>query len=306
MNTQVILTNEALTKTEKIRQLLALGLTRSEVAALTGGNYGFVQNVFAKYWPERVTSKKAFTFTTFNRKFGIEIEAHGVNPVQLAAALRNAGIECRTEGYNHNARNHWKTVSDGSVQGTDAFELVSPILEGLEGLEQVKTVCRVLSQLRAKINKTCGLHIHFDASGFGIDQLKNTVINYAHYEGIIDSFMPASRRANNNTYCQTLTNIAGQVERTTTINELVHLQSTRYYKLNLKAYLRHKTIEFRQHSGTVEFEKISNWILFLHNLVEYSKKKQVTRAEANFESLQKFQQPEIINYLQTRINQLAA
>ncbi|MDR6195654.1 amidoligase family protein [Siphonobacter sp. SORGH_AS_0500] len=306
MNTQVILGDATLTKTEKIRQLLALGLTRSEVAALTGGNYGFVQNVFAKYWPERVTSKKAFTFTTFNRKFGIEIEAHGVNPVQLAAALRNAGIECRTEGYNHTTRNHWKTVSDGSVQGTDTFELVSPILEGLQGLEQVKTVCRVLSQLRAKINKTCGLHIHFDAEGFGLDQMKNMVVNYAHYEGIIDSFMPTSRRADNNTYCKSITNLARLVRVTHTIRDLVGLQSSRFYKMNLQAYLRHQTIEFRQHSGTVEFEKISNWILFLHNLVEYSKKKQVTQEEASFESLSKFQQPEIINYLQTRINQLAA
>ncbi|OZI08222.1 amidoligase enzyme [Siphonobacter sp. BAB-5385] len=306
MNTQVILTNNALTKTEKIRQLLALGLSRREVADLTGGNYGFVQNVFAKYWPERVTSKKSFTFTTFNRKFGIEIEAHGVNPVQLAAALRNAGIECRTEGYNHTTRNHWKTVSDGSVQGTDTFELVSPILEGLEGLEQVKTVCRVLSQLRAKVNKTCGLHIHFDAEGFGIEQMKNTLINYAHYEGIIDSFMPLSRREDSNRYCQSVITLAGRVGQASTIRELINLQHTRFQKINLQAYLRHQTIEFRQHSGTVEFEKISNWILFLHNLVEYSKKKQVTRAEANFESLQKFQQPEIINYLQTRINQLAA
>lgn len=306
MNTQVILTNEALTKTEKIRQLLALGLSRREVANLTGGNYGFVQNVFAKYWPERVNSKTAFSFTTFNRKFGIEIEAHGISPVRLAAALRAAGIECQTEGYNHTTRNHWKTVSDSSVRGTDTFELVSPILEGLAGLEQVKTVCQVLSQLRAKINKTCGLHIHFDAEGFGLDQMKNMVVNYAHYEGIIDSFMPTSRRADNNTYCKSITNLARLMRVTHTIRDLVGLQNSRFYKMNLQAYLRHQTIEFRQHSGTVEFEKISNWILFLHNLVEYSKKKQVTQEEASFESLSKFQQPEIINYLQTRINQLAA
>ena len=36
-------------KTRKIQQLLMLGLTRREVADLvTNGNYGFVQNVYAK------------------------------------------------------------------------------------------------------------------------------------------------------------------------------------------------------------------------------------------------------------------
>lgn len=37
------------TKTSKIQKLLALGLTRTEVARLVAnGNYGFVQNVYAK------------------------------------------------------------------------------------------------------------------------------------------------------------------------------------------------------------------------------------------------------------------
>ena len=74
----------------------------------------------------------------------------------------------------------------------------------------------------------------------------------------------------------------------------------------MQSYVRHNTIEFRQHSGTVEFEKIANWILFLHNLVEYSKTKKVLASEASFESFQKFNQPEVVNYLTTRINQLAA
>ena len=34
---------------------------------------------------------------------------------------------------------------------------------------------------------------------------------------------------------------------------------------------RHGTIEFRQHQGTTDFEKISNWVRFCAKLVQWSK-----------------------------------
>jgi hypothetical protein len=316
MNTSAILANPNLTKTEKIRQLLALGLTRRQVADLTGGNYGFVQNVFARYWPEQVASRNGqpraeqFSFVPFNRRFGIEIEGHGIDRHRLATALREAGLNAYAEGYNHATAAHWKVVTDGSLTGEQSFELVSPVLEGLAGLEQVKTACEVLKRLRAKINRTCGLHIHFDAAAIGLPQMKNLLLNYSHYEGVIDSFMPESRRADRNTYClpvrRVFQNFEGRVDAATSISALATEQRSRYHKINLTAYLRHRSIEFRQHSGTVEFEKISNWVVFLHNLVEFSRTNRVTAAEATFASLTRFQQPEVIEYIQTRINQLAA
>tara|TARA_R110002124_G_scaffold272617_1_gene441814 strand:- start:412 stop:702 length:291 start_codon:yes stop_codon:yes gene_type:complete len=96
------------------------------------------------------------------------------------------------------------------------------------------------------------------------------------------------------------------MESATTIRAMAQIQNSRYYKLNLQSYNRHESLEFRQHGGTVELEKIKNWILFLHNLVEYSKKIKTTAAAATLDSLSKFQQPEIINYIQTRINNFAA
>ncbi|MGM9509524.1 amidoligase family protein [Larkinella sp. GY13] len=312
MNTQEILNNNSLTKTEKIRQLLALGLTRREVADLTGGNYGFVQNVFARYWPERVQSRiqraaeraTAFTFPAFDRRFGVEIEAYNVDRHVLANALSAAGISVEVEGYNHTTRRHWKIVTDASLNGQQAFELVSPILEGQAGLDEVKTVCRVLKQKNAYINRSCGLHVHFDASGMGLEQLKNMIVNYANYERVIDRFMPQSRR--DNYYCKSVRTLASRVEIARTINGLVSLQGDRYEKVNLQSYSRHRTVEFRQHSGTIEFSKISNWILFLHNLVEMSKTQRIDQQTANEASLQAFQQPEIVTYIHNRISELAA
>lgn len=305
MDTQQILSSN-LTKTDKIKALLALGLTRKQVAELTGGNYGFVQNIFAKMYPEQVRSRQQapLNFTAFNRKFGVEIEAYGVTFNRLETALRQAGIEVQAEGYNHTTRPHWKIVTDESIRMPNAFELVSPILEGQNGIEQLQTVCRVLEALNAKIARTCGLHIHFDAAGLTASHVKNILTNYAAYETFIDSFMPESRRANNNTYCKSIKTYIERIKTCNTIEKMTLKMPSRYMKVNLQSYLRHRSIEFRQHGGTIEFEKITNWITFLHNLVSYSERN--TARTASIETLATFQQPETITYIHNRISQLSA
>ena len=66
------------------------------------------------------------------RKYGLEIEIVNVDRERLLSNLNQAGIECYYEGYNHQTRPHWKIVTDASV--SNGYELVSPILEGDEGL----------------------------------------------------------------------------------------------------------------------------------------------------------------------------
>lgn len=53
MTTEQIL-NSNLTKSDKMRALFTKGYTRKEVAQLIGCGYGFVQNVYARTYPERV------------------------------------------------------------------------------------------------------------------------------------------------------------------------------------------------------------------------------------------------------------
>ena len=66
------------------------------------------------------------------RHFGIEIETAGITKERAAKVLRLVGLQVAIEGYNHTTRNHWKIVSDASVQG--GFEVVSPVLHGEDGL----------------------------------------------------------------------------------------------------------------------------------------------------------------------------
>ena len=76
MNEQVTtILNLQATKTNKIQQLLLLGLTRRQVADLvTSGNYGFVQNVYKRMldsgmFNAQIEPAREIDYT-FSRNFG--------------------------------------------------------------------------------------------------------------------------------------------------------------------------------------------------------------------------------------------
>ena len=111
--------------------------------------------------------------------------------------------------------------------------------------------------------------MHVGAVDLSDETYKNVFINYAHLEPIIDSFMPESRR--NAYYAQHIAPYLGGLVNSNTKTDVGVLFGSRYFTVNTKSYNRHGTIEFRQHSGTTEFEKIFNWVSFCVKLVEFSK-----------------------------------
>lgn len=201
------------------------------------------------------------------RKFGIELEIVGISKEAAIKALKAVQIKVNAETYNHTTKNYWKIVPDGSV--TNGFEVVSPILKAEAGIEEAEIVARALEDAGAYANRTCGFHVHFDASDLGMEHIKKIVRRYAAHEAEIDAFMPKSRRGNTNHYCQSLSGMLGHAfDSATTTQALVSSQPSRYYKVNLKSYQRQGTIEFRQHSGTVNAMKICTWIRFLAEFID--------------------------------------
>lgn len=213
-----------------------------------------------------------------NRTFGVEIECIGITAAVACEAIRALGLPCEVEGYNHNTRNHWKIVTDGSVRdnrGNPGIEVVSPVLRGEAGMIALKRVADALNVAGATANKTCGLHVHVGASDLNIDEIKMIVKRYAEHESVIDSFMPVSRRLDNNTYLKGMgywmNTYASQLAACTNTSAILGRSWDRYFKVNLAAFVRQNTIEFRQHSGTVSSTKIENWVLFVLNFVEVSR-----------------------------------
>jgi len=215
-----------------------------------------------------------------NRKYGIEIEIkkHSkmgrlITQAQIANAIRREGIRVQVEAYNHTTRSYWKVIYDISC----GWEIVSPPLEGLDGFEQIKKVCKALNSLKAKVDRTCGLHVHIDANGLGKSEIEKIWIQFAKWEKAFDAMVPASRR-NNHRYCDGLgipfySLIHNSLKRKDfKSNPAGYIRSIigRYSKLNIVSYIVHGTIEFRQHSGTTDSEKIINWIIILEQFVNKS------------------------------------
>ena len=281
--TQEQILQSSFTKTKKAYLLYDLGYTRAQVAELiTNGNYGFAHNIWKK-WNDLYSTQTAnvtalpFEFS-FNRSFGIELETYGASRDRLIQEFRTAGLTLVSESYNHDTRNYWKVVTDASITGGDGNEIVSPVLYGIEGIEQIKKACIALNRAGAQINNSCGFHVHFGISDLSLDNIKNLAKNHIEMENSFDSIVPASRRLNNNTYCKSLTSIAStktlaisKMDAATSIREFVSIFTTRYVKMNFQSYTRQGTVEFRQHSGTTTFSKIKNWILICARLIEYTK-----------------------------------
>jgi hypothetical protein len=80
-----------------------------------------------------------------------------------------------------------------------------------------------------------------------------------------------SRRARNSSWCQP-TPFTDAVERATTIDRVIREANPngRYAKLNLTAYHTHGTVEFRQHQGTTNAQKIENWVKLCLRMVAHA------------------------------------
>lgn len=194
-------------------------------------------------------------------KFGIELECFNVEMSTVVGMLRSIGLNTYSSSYSGRQYSVWQVKSDCSIQGVNGFEVVSPILEGEAGLADVQKVCDALVSLGAQVNKSCGFHIHHDATGWGIQKFRNLFKRFIKFETALDSIQPESRRGNNNRYCASVLKTFAEIDKCNTLNKLSELYgNSRYYKLNLQSFFRQNSVEFRNHAGTVDAEKVINYI----------------------------------------------
>ena len=214
--------------------------------------------------PKQVREVHKFTF-------GVEIECLVAANLMRESATRNE-MPFQYEGYNHVDNNHYyKFVSDSSIRGENPIECVSPVLTGKAGMKSLENCCKALNEAGAQVNISTGLHVHIGAANLSDEAYINVFKNYQKLERVIDTFMARSRRANNSQWCRTLQG-RNFMWCTTKSDIFDAMNGDRYFKVNACSYARHKTIEFRQHQGSTDFEKISNWVNFCAKLVAWSKK----------------------------------
>ncbi len=290
------------TKTSKIEKLQSeLGCTAYEA-----------QTFYRQLQPLIITAARPASSARLRFTIGVEIECFNIDKEAVKAAIEARGLKAYTTGYNHNdSKEYYKLGYDSSIGGNNSCEVVSPILKNLSSL---KEVCEVINEAGAQVNKTCGLHVHFGASKFSLKDWLKIISNYAAIEPIIDSFMPISRRGNNNHYCASIINSAriireyidnGSTLAPASIQDIQNIFGTRFMKLNVMAYRTHKTIEFRQHSGTTDFEKIENWVSFLTYFLDWSIKHDETITATTIDELP-FLPQSLKSYYNNRKSELCA
>jgi len=219
------------------------------------------------------------------RTFGLEVEIYGKNPVDVKTALRDNDIKgC--------------IVKLDGTPNVDCEIVLPPLAPCDFAFDYIKKVCRVLEDIGCRINRQCGLHVHIsnaqtlhanptnlsassiqytEATGRFINgseyyadpmdavAVKDIMIRYAKSQATINSMFPRSRT--NNRYCSTMH--LDRLNSARTIEQLRDATTGKFSVINL-LHWQNGTIEFRQASGTIEADKIINWVLFLINLVHHT------------------------------------
>lgn len=223
------------------------------------------------------------------RTFGFEAEFFNITPQVAIRALSEVGINASFEGYTHRNVHIWKVVTDASVNRTGTgegagLELVSPILRGRDGLELAAKALDALRGAGAKIDRTCGMHVHVGMDGLTGMEMMKIVDTYVANQTNINRIVSRSRH--NNDYCLPFNEVhapstqyrpnnyealrgANTATATTRLSGVLSA-APRYRVVNLTSYGKYGTLEFRQHQGTLNGKKGTAWIEFLLGLVESS------------------------------------
>lgn len=127
------------------------------------------------------------TYTIYNQKFGFELEFSGITRTKAIKTLSEVlGVEApyySNEVYDQQGRK-WKIVRDGSINpylGGDQNELVSPPLT-YDDMDLVQEIVRALRRAGAKVDSSCGMHVHIDLQPYNAKSLKNLIKFYSKYE----------------------------------------------------------------------------------------------------------------------------
>jgi hypothetical protein len=114
------------------------------------------------------------------------------------------------------------------------------------GYSQLIKLCEALQAFGAQVNKSCGLHVHFDARHLDAGEAMVLGKRIGATLPVIRWMMPESRQ--NNSYCKM---------------GVSSIHGDRYHAVNMTAYEKYRTIEVRLHSSTTNWAKICNWIELL-------------------------------------------
>ena len=157
---------------------------------------------------------------------------------ETAARLQAAGIQAESKAEDGSIR-----VSAG---GSDPREFRSVPFRGDAGLQMLRLDVEKYRKMGYRANKSCGLHIHINALDLSPADRKALHTFGRWIEA--DAFKMVHPNRMTNHYCEKL-------KRSFNPNEA----GDRYRWMNLSAWHKHRTVEFRLHHGTTLAERVYEW-----------------------------------------------
>lgn len=215
--------------------------------------------------------------------FGCEIELTGITRATAAHALANLfGTRAEHSGGGYDAYRvkdldgkEWKIVRDGSIHpegyrrsstsGEYKVELNSPKLEYAE-MEKLQEVIRSLRRAGGRVNSSCGMHVHVDASKHTPQSLKNVLSIMYSKEDILFAALKVNP-SRISSYCQPVDEpILEEIRKLpsgASMDQLkdrwyqggdgsdYHYHSSRYRACNMHSVFYHGTVEWRLFNSTL-------------------------------------------------------
>jgi len=159
--------------------------------------------------------------------------------------------ECEVDG---DCCTHCSSCDEGQYKNTDRLRgNEMRILDTEDNIEEtVKKVTAAIVGFGGEVNEQCGLHVHLDVRNREPEKAYTALANA---QKALFKTVPQSRR--DNEYCVI-----------TRSSRLSNVGSGRYYAVNHESITQHGSIEVRLHGGTLDSEKINNWISLLKIIID--------------------------------------
>jgi hypothetical protein len=226
-----------------------------------------------------------------NQRYGIEIEMTGITrqkAAQTTAKILGGQASYYGGGYDayhvtDSENRTWKIMSDSSIKAENSkgnsatteyrVELVSPICTYAD-IETIQQIIRALRKAGARVNSSCGIHVHIDASAHTARSLKNLANIMASKEELL--FKALRVDTGRQSYCKRADKAfmeklnAKRPKSKSDIKNLwyegrpyrssSHYDNSRYHALNLHSVWQKGTVELRLFNSTLHAGEIKTYI----------------------------------------------
>ena len=172
----------------------------------------------------------------------------------------------------------WTVERDASVttQGGEQCEFVTPKCS-YDDIPVIQEIIRALRKGGAKVNQSCGIHIHVDGSNHDARSLKNLIYTFRAKEDLIFKAV-GTQQSRLGRWCRPIDDtLVGNVKKLGKVtndnlrdtwyntyapweNRGAHYNNSRYHALNLHSMWYRGTVEFRLFESTLHAGEVRAYI----------------------------------------------